>query len=333
MNLIWRRVLKNPSVGLDDNFFLAGGDSLLAVELFLQIERELKQRLPVAILFEAGTVAEMAKLIEDGTPQGCIVPIQTVGTKPPFFCVHGATGQVIGFHHLSRHLGEDQPFYGIQAIGWDATTPPYTKTRDMAAHYVTAMREVQPHGPYYLGGYSFGGRIAVYMANILKEAGEEVAFLALLDPSCLAGRTYVSFGQWLERIKAPRGPSRILLACRYSWFRLRRAIDGVYARVRRAVLFPIREYYRFSGRKIPMSMRRPDRLNTDEHPVIEFLAPVAHLERSRLSPRRLGRFYDEVLAEMPARNLVYDPLPGSPAWDPTGGRRRQREWLADRNRP
>jgi spermidine synthase len=72
---------------------------------------------------------------------------------------------------------------------------------------------------------------------------------------------------------------------------------------------------------------RPDRLNSDEHPLLEFLAPVAQLERSRLGPRRLGRFYDEVLAEMPARGVAYEPVPGSVPWDPARGRRRQREWL------
>ncbi len=77
-------------------------------------------------------------------------------------------------------------------------------------------------------------------------------------------------------------------------------------------------------------VRRPDRLNSDEHPLIEFLAPVAQLERSRLGPGRLGRFYDEVLVEMPTRNFVYDPLPGARPWDPSGGRRRQRQRLADR---
>lgn len=80
-------------------------------------------------------------------------------------------------------------------------------------------------------------------------------------------------------------------------------------------------------------MRRPDRLNSDEHPVLEFLAPVAQLERRRLGPRRLGRFYDEVLAEMPARGLAYEPPPGSGPWDPTGGRRHQREWLRGSDRP
>src|SRR5262245_36884162 len=80
-------------------------------------------------------------------------------------------------------------------------------------------------------------------------------------------------------------------------------------------------------------VRRPDRLNSDEHPLLEFLAPVAQLERSRLAPRRLGRFYDEVLAEMPTQGVVFEPVPGSDRWDPTRGRRRQREWLREDDRP
>jgi acyl-CoA synthetase (AMP-forming)/AMP-acid ligase II/thioesterase domain-containing protein/acyl carrier protein len=258
---IWQEVLNLQDFGLDDNFFLLGGDSLLAVELFLQIELELGQRLPLAVLFEAGTVAEMAKLIEEGKPQGAIVAIQPEGTRPPFFCVHGATGQVVGFYNIAQHLGPDQPLYGIQSIGWDATTPPFTKTADMAAHYVAGIREVQPHGPYYLGGYSFGGRIAVYMANLLKEAGEEVALLAIMDTSSSIARIHVSYGQWLERIQAPPGPARIMMALRYGWFRIRKAYDLLYARGRRAVIFPIREYYRATGKSVPLSMRRPDRLN------------------------------------------------------------------------
>jgi len=80
-------------------------------------------------------------------------------------------------------------------------------------------------------------------------------------------------------------------------------------------------------------VHRPDRLNSDEHPLLEFLAPVAQLERRRLGPRRLGRFYDEVLAEMPARGVVYEPLPGASPWDPAGGRHRQRERLREHDRP
>jgi len=135
----------------------------------------------------------------------------------------------------------------------------------MAAHYVAAMRKVQPQGPYYLGGYSFGGRIAVYMANMLKAAGEEVALLALLDPSSHVGRAYVTLAQWLERNEAVNFPRTVYQTARFLWFRLRKAFDYLYARLLRAVMFPIWDHYRKNPRELPKSFRRPDRANRLVH--------------------------------------------------------------------
>ncbi len=131
----------------------------------------------------------------------------------------------------------------------------------MAAHYVAEMRKVQPKRRYYLCGYSFGGRVAVYMANLLKAAGEEVALLGIIDSTCLVGRQYVTFGQWMERLGVAPGWGRLSYVSPYAWFRIRKAYDSVYNRCRRCTLFPIREWYRRTGRLVPMSMRRPDRLN------------------------------------------------------------------------
>jgi thioesterase domain-containing protein/acyl carrier protein len=262
---IWAKALKRDHIGLNDNFFLMGGDSLQAVDLFLEIEQVLHRRLPVAVLFEAGTIAQMATLIEDEEPQGCMVAIQPVispgGARPPFFCVHGNGGEVIGFYNLARRLGSDQPFYGIQSVGWDGATVPFTRTSDMAAHYVAEMRKVQPQGPYYLGGYSFGGRIALFMANILKDAGEEVALLVLLDSSTHVGRTYVNLAQWLELHGAPSGLKRIKEIRRFLWFRTRKTYDNFYQHLRRAVLFPIWNLYRATGKPLPRFMRDPRRAN------------------------------------------------------------------------
>jgi acyl-CoA synthetase (AMP-forming)/AMP-acid ligase II/thioesterase domain-containing protein/acyl carrier protein len=261
LQVLWAKALELPRVGLYDNFFLLGGDSLQAIDLFFGIEKEMKSRLPVAALFEAGTVAEMARMIEDGAPQGCIVPIQPHGDKPPFFCVHGARGGVIHFSTLAKHLAGDQPFYGIQSVGWDPSEPPFTRTADMAAHYVSEMRKIQPHGPYFLGGYSFGGRVAVYMANLLRRAGEEVALLALIDTTSHMGRRYVGFGQWLARIGAPPGPGRVGLALRYAGFRIHRAYRALLVWGCRLVLFPLRAFYRATGLPVPFFIFRPDRFN------------------------------------------------------------------------
>ncbi|MQA66285.1 MAG: AMP-binding protein, partial [Alphaproteobacteria bacterium] len=116
---LWQETLRLDRVGLHEDFFMLGGDSLQAVELFLMIEKEFGRRMPRSVLFEAGTVAKMAELIEAVVPSSCIVPIQTTGDLPPFFCVHDGYGQVLSYRDLSLLLGETQPFYGIQARGID----------------------------------------------------------------------------------------------------------------------------------------------------------------------------------------------------------------------
>jgi acyl-CoA synthetase (AMP-forming)/AMP-acid ligase II/thioesterase domain-containing protein/acyl carrier protein len=196
---LWADSLGLERVGLHDNFFLLGGDSLQAVELFLRIEEVLGHRLPRSSLFEAGTVAEMAKGIEEGAPPRCVLPIQPKGTRPPFFCVHDGNGHVLNFWDLARHLGEEQPFYGIQYVDLDRDQLPFTEIDAMAAHYIREMRKVQPVGPYYIGGYSFGGRAAYVMAQQLRAAGQEVALLALFDTFSHVGQRHFSIPYRLAR--------------------------------------------------------------------------------------------------------------------------------------
>ena len=113
----------------------------------------------------------------------CLVEITPTGASShrPFFCVHPAGGDVLCFFPLARHLGPDQPFYGFQARGLEDESRPFSTLEEMAAHYVSEIRRVQPAGPYRLGGWSFGGLAAFEMARQLAEAGEQVAFLAVLD--------------------------------------------------------------------------------------------------------------------------------------------------------
>jgi len=109
------------------------------------------------------------------------VPIQTAGARPPFFCVHGAGGTVLMYRDLSRQVGDDQPFYGLQSLGLDGSCPPLTKVEEMAAVYAAEIRKVQPRGPYFIGGYCMGGTVAYEVAQQLRVAGETVALLALFD--------------------------------------------------------------------------------------------------------------------------------------------------------
>jgi thioesterase domain-containing protein len=144
-------------------------------------------------------------LREEGwpAPWSSLVMIQTGQKKQPFFCVHAAGGNVLEYRDLARLLGADQPFYGFQAQGLDGRQAPHTSIKEMATHYIREMREVQPEGPYLLGGRSSGGTIAFEMACQLSAVGEEVALLALLDTfpagyfKLLPGSA--SFGQRLSR--------------------------------------------------------------------------------------------------------------------------------------
>jgi thioesterase domain-containing protein len=110
-----------------------------------------------------------------------LVPIQPSGSKMPIFCVHPYSGTVFCYHELARLLGRDQPFYGLKALGIEDGQEPLTRVEDMASLYLAAVREVQPHSPYILMGWSFGGMVALQMAHELKTQGEQVAFLGLLD--------------------------------------------------------------------------------------------------------------------------------------------------------
>ena len=180
---IWAEVLNVEQVGIHDNFFELGGHSLMAVRLFAAMEKEFGKRLPLATLFRAQTIAQFAGVMREQpeTTWSSLVPIQPAGSRKPFFCVHSVGGNVLECYDLARHLGKDQPFYGLQSRGLDGRQTPHTRIADMAAHYLKEIREVQPTGPYLIGGRSLGGIIAYEMACQLKAQGQEVALLALLD--------------------------------------------------------------------------------------------------------------------------------------------------------
>lgn len=257
LQALWASALGREHVGLHDDFFLLGGDSLQAVDLFLAIEAAIGRRLPRAVLFEAGTVAEMAARIESDAPSGCVVPIQPAGDRPPFFCVHDQAGHVLNFRHLARHLGTAQPFYGIQYVGLDGTDAPVTRMEDMARHYLREIRRIQPSGPYHIGGYSFGGRVAYAMARELRAAGEEVGLLALLDTYYLGGRRKVSPREWLARHGERMAGLRWRAVPAYLALRVRNAmtVSGIALRSR---LIPVlwRLYGRL-GRPVPLFLHQP----------------------------------------------------------------------------
>ncbi|MCP4103950.1 MAG: amino acid adenylation domain-containing protein [Desulfobacteraceae bacterium] len=181
---IWEDILDIRPIGVKDNFFNLGGHSLLAVSLMACIYQQFGKNLPLATLFRGATIEQLAGIIRqqtDSQPWSPLADIQPNGLKRPFFCIPGAGGNVVYFHELARHLGQDQPFYGLQARGLDGESEPYTRTEEMATHYIEAIKGIQPRGPYLLGGHSSGGSVAFEMTQQLQMQDEEVALLAILD--------------------------------------------------------------------------------------------------------------------------------------------------------
>jgi thioesterase domain-containing protein/acyl carrier protein len=182
---IWSKVLKIDKISVHDNFFDLGGHSLLAPYLITQIKEQLGKEIAVTTLFQNPTIEQLATIIKtglDSSNQSCLVPIQPHGSKPPFFCVPGAGGRPFYFYHLGRYLGQDQPFYSFENDLYQQFGE-ITRIEDIASIYLKAMQDLQPQGPYFLGGHSYGGNVAFEMAQQLVNQGQQVALLAIIDSS------------------------------------------------------------------------------------------------------------------------------------------------------
>ena len=197
----FEELLGVQQVGVRDSFFDLGGHSLIAVRLFSKIKKAYKVDFPISVLFEAPTVEAVASLIQEEIGESetrasseSTPPTQRTrythlvamhpgegGPKTPFFLVAGMFGNVLNLRHLAGLLGTDRRFYGLQARGLYGDQKPHETFEEMAEAYIAELRDVQPHGPYFLGGFSGGGITAFEMAQQLRRDGEEVALLVMLD--------------------------------------------------------------------------------------------------------------------------------------------------------
>lgn len=185
---IWEDVLGRHPIGIEDDFFQIGGDSLTAMTLLVRVAQETRYALPAGGIFQAPTIEKLARFLQEKAQPdqwSPLVPIKPSGSRPPFFCVHPGGGNVLCYVQLSRWLHAEQPFYGLQAAGVDGIREPLASVEIMAREYVAAIRQVQPRGPYFVGGWSVGGVLAYEMAQQLVNAGERVATITILDSGIL----------------------------------------------------------------------------------------------------------------------------------------------------
>jgi amino acid adenylation domain-containing protein len=196
---IWEKLTDFRPIGITDEFFEVGGNSLLAVRLFAEIHKSLGKNLPIETVVAAPTIERLAEiLVEAGrsAPRPLVIALRAFGSRPPFFCVPGSEGHPLSFYEFARHGDPDQPFFGLQYPEHSPEQPYPTRIEDLAARFLPEILKIEPHGPYRLGGHSFGGVVALELAQQLTALGHKVSLLALFDtwgkgypaPRSLAGK-------------------------------------------------------------------------------------------------------------------------------------------------
>ena len=181
---IWGELFGIDRISAHDNFFDLGGDSLMAARLIAKLRDITQRNIPLAAIFAASTVADLAEQLEqyrDVDPLGPLIPFNERGQGPAVFCIHPVVGLSWAYGSLSHMLGNDIPVYGLQARGLRGGSSLPGSIEEMARDYLQQMRERQPVGPYRLVGWSMGGLVAHEVARLLRADDEEVELLAILD--------------------------------------------------------------------------------------------------------------------------------------------------------
>jgi amino acid adenylation domain-containing protein len=294
MARLWERVLNVRSVGATDNFFDLGGHSLLAVTLLAQIDKRFGRQISLATLFHAPTVEALASILRrEGLPAQWhhLIPVQPKGSKPPLFCCHG------GVTDLARYLGPDQPVYALQPHGYDGRRAP-DRVGEMASGYLEEILSVQPEGPHVIAGYSFGGLVALEVAQQLLAVGKPMARLLLIDPTNPAlytarpvrrpvpDRSYglslkaTSLGELWKQLY---GPIRWRLEAFLGWCKA--AVCSAYLRSGRRVPEALRQFYFYNACIAAARRYRPE---TYAGPIVLFCTQRSDDPESHWRPLACG---------------------------------------------
>lgn len=219
---LWEKLLKKDQIGIHENFFDLGGDSLVGAVCIYQVHEMLHEPIPLKVIFNSPTVFELSRYLEQAYPRAVarflgipipassipevvihprtLVPIQTEGGKLPLFCIHPAGGIVFPYYTLAHFLGKEQPLYGIQDPSQFDTQLSSKSIESMATNYITALKTIQPTGPYNLLGWSVGGVVAYEMAQQLSGQGQSVASLIVLDTSAPHSQPLHPIHSWFQEL-------------------------------------------------------------------------------------------------------------------------------------
>jgi len=200
---IWESVLGNPALTPEDSFFDLGGSSLLAVQLFDQMQQQLNCTLPLATLFQAPTIRQFAAVLTQAQPVAdwsSLVPIQPNGTRTPLF-FHGGSADALTWARFAHLLGSDQPFYALQRPDLDGSEILHDTIESLASACIREIKMVQPKGPYAIGGHCFGGAVAFEIARQLEAQGDAIATLIEVDAYCPNAVSHTPIGHLQESLQ------------------------------------------------------------------------------------------------------------------------------------
>jgi acetoacetyl-CoA synthetase len=293
---IWQRVLQRTDIGPDDQFHHLGGNDALADRLFAEIAQVFKRELPTATIAHATTIAALAEVLEQSSlPRfSPLVKLKSGSEETPVFIAHGLDGRA-RFLELAKHIRTDHSIYGLQAKGVDGLEKPFERIEDMAVYYLEAVGELQPVGPYILIGYSFGGLIAVEMAQRLVGAGKQVALLVLVD-------AYPH-----PRYLSPRPRLRLMAR------RLRRHISEMTHRPAREA---ISYFVRGLKRRLHLSGARKEDAIPPETPRLSYARTTLRVQQSAYAAygRYRPRFYRGKISFVRAQSNSYFPDDPKAVW-------------------
>ena len=306
----WRELLGVEQIGLDDDFFDLGGQSLVAIRLITRIKKTYQVDLDLAVLFEARTVRQLADVIRNAKQPAAgetkawsaLVPIQASGSRIPFFSVHHLGTGVLFYDQLAKLLGPDQPFYAFQSPLESDDRIRETSVEELASIYVKELRRFLPNGPYLLGGASLGGIIALEMSQQLLALGAKTDLLIMFDASVPGSERHVAaleqtstFWRKFRRQGVPYLKNKIEIKADYLKLQLRQQREAIACSI-----------YRLAGQSLPTALRYAQAIAAHRRTLEKYTA------KPYLGKITLIRTTDfrETLSAIPDPNMGWDKFAG-----------------------